>query len=51
MPWDGSVLHGAQVVVDGEILPTLENIEALDGAGDVSIFRPSSLRIQKQSFM
>ncbi|MBT6488887.1 MAG: S9 family peptidase [Deltaproteobacteria bacterium] len=40
MPWDGSVLQCGQVLVDGEVLPTLENAEALDGAGDVSVFQP-----------
>lgn len=40
MPWDGSVLHCGKVLVDGEVLPTLEGVEALDGAGDVSVFQP-----------
>ncbi len=40
MPWDGSVLHVAEVLVDGEVLPAIDKIEALDGAGDVSVFQP-----------
>jgi dipeptidyl aminopeptidase/acylaminoacyl peptidase len=40
MPWDGSVLHVAEVLVDGEVLPTIDKIEALDGAGDISVFQP-----------
>lgn len=40
MPWDGSVLHCGKVLIDGEVLPTLEDVEALDGAGDVAVFQP-----------